>query len=98
MLEPVRIPVGILVIALVGCGDVRESNQQANNPQQGDCTSGGEQDATAEELSELLAELLAPRICDQVRGTFIGLPGEISSEGPAAGCDPSVGRWWIREC
>jgi len=60
-------------------------------------TSGGEE-GTADELSELMAEMIAPRICERVIGSFIGLPGEETHEGPAGGRDPSVGRWWIRRC
>ena len=85
-----------LVLALVGCGDVRDEGAQPRAQEQCEETAGGE--TTADELSELLAELLAPRISAQVRGTFIGLPGEVSNDGPAGGRDPSVGRWWIREC
>jgi hypothetical protein len=60
-------------------------------------TSGGTEDASAE-ISTLMADVVAPRICDQLRGTFIGLPGEGGHAGPESGLDPTVGRWWIREC
>lgn len=88
-----------LFLLSAACGDVAYENQRNGQPQQGECaeTAGGEQ-GTPDELSELLAELLAPRICEQVIGSFIGLPGDETHEGTAAGLDPSVGRWWIRQC
>jgi hypothetical protein len=81
----------------VACGDVAYDNAQGRTPEGCPPTAGGEQ-GTPDELSELLAELLAPRICEQVVGTFVGLPGDETHDGPAAGLDPSVGRWWIRQC
>lgn len=62
-------------------------------------TSGGTatEDASSE-ISMLMADVVAPRICDQLRGTFIGLPGEGGHTGPDSGLDATVGRWWIREC
>jgi hypothetical protein len=64
--------------------------------------SGGENPTgagTAEsDVRRLLAAAVVPRLCDELRGTFVGLPGEHGSAGPAAGADPTVGRWWIREC
>lgn len=60
-------------------------------------SAGGEQ-GSPDELSELMAEMIAPEICNQARGSFIGLPGDESQEGAAGGQDPSVGRWWIRTC
>lgn len=83
-----------LTILLAGCGPV-----SYGEPQQAQCdeTAGGEE-GTPDELSELMANLIAPRICEQVTGSFIGLPGEESHEGPAAGQDAAVGRWWIRRC
>ncbi len=84
-----------LAILLTGCGQVAYDQGQ----QQAECneTAGGEE-GTPDELSELMAELMAPRICEQVTGSFIGLPGEESHEGPEAGRDAAVGRWWIRRC
>lgn len=85
----------ILALVLGACGgEVRDE------PEVAECepaTTGGEE-GTADELSELMAEVLAPRICEQVIGSFIGLPGEDTHEGPAGGRDPAVGRWWVREC
>lgn len=84
------------VLCALACGPVAYEHPSGAAP---DCppATGGEQ-GTADELSELLAEVLAPRICDQVLGSFIGMPGEGGHEGAAAGLDPSVGRWWIRQC
>lgn len=85
----------IAVGALAGCGPVSYDQP----PPQAQCedTAGGEA-GTQEELSELMSELIAPRICEKVIGSFIGLPGDEGHEGPEAGIDPSVGRWWIRRC
>lgn len=57
-------------------------------------TSGGEGDDT----SALLVDMVAPRICSQLAGSFVGLPGEGGHTGAESGIDPTVGRWWIREC
>lgn len=86
------------VILAAGCGDVAYDGEapRAQGTSGGECAQ--EEQGTPDEVSELLAEVLAPRICEQVRGSFIGLPGDESSDGPAAGLDPSVGRWWIRNC
>lgn len=88
-----------LASCALACGTVAYDAPGDPRSNAADCaqTSGGDQ-GTADELSELLAEVLAPRICEQVRGAFIGMPGEEGHEGPAAGLDPSVGRWWIRQC
>jgi len=92
-----------IIVALascaLACGTVAYDGQGSPGNHDPECqqTSGGDQ-GTADELSELLAEVLAPRICEQVTGAFIGMPGEDGHEGPAAGLDPSVGRWWIRQC
>lgn len=93
MPRPHRIVVLFALLAFA-CGDIAYERDTAHS----ECapTAGGE--GTADELSELLAEVLAPRICEQVVGTFIGMPGDQGREGPAAGLDPSVGRWWIRQC
>ncbi len=89
----------VLMLIAAGCGDVAYDRQTAQQAQQAQCaeTSGGEQ-GTADELSELMAEVIAPRICERVVGSFIGLPGDEAHEGPAGGLDPAVGRWWIRQC
>lgn len=88
-----------LVLALAGCGDeVGYEGGERTAPAQCEPTAGGEAAGTPDELSELMAEVIAPRICDRVLGTFVGLPGDETHEGPAGGRDPSVGRWWIRRC
>jgi hypothetical protein len=87
-----------------GCGpsptmiDDEEGGGTTTATDDGDhTTSGGTEDAS-EEISTLMADVVAPRICDQLRGTFIGLPGEGGHTGPDSGLDATVGRWWIREC
>ncbi len=84
-------------LALVACGDVRYVEREPTAAEACEPTSGGEE-GSADELSELMAEMIAPRICDRVLGSFIGLPGEETHDGAAGGRDPSVGRWWIRRC
>ncbi|NDC64912.1 MAG: hypothetical protein EBZ59_13250, partial [Planctomycetia bacterium] len=59
----------------------------------GDGEVGGLDDTSA-----LLVDMVAPHLCEQLRSSFVGLPGEGGHEGPASGTDPTVGRWWIREC
>ncbi|MBX7194389.1 MAG: hypothetical protein K1X94_20205 [Sandaracinaceae bacterium] len=62
-------------------------------------TSGG--DATTSDdtdVGTLLVDVVTPRLCGSLRGSFVGLPGEGGHSGPQAGLDPSAGRWWIREC
>ncbi len=65
-------------------------------------TSGGGEGSgsgtATDDTSALLVDMVAPRLCDQLRSSFVGLPGEGGHEGPASGTDPTVGRWWIREC
>ncbi len=63
-------------------------------------SSGGETGGAGDEsdVGTLLVDMVTPRLCDSLRGSFIGLPGEGGHTGPAAGTDPSAGRWWIREC
>ena len=51
-----------------------------------------------DDIQTMMADVVAPRICDQLRGTFIGLPGEGGHSGVESGLDPTVGRWWIRDC
>lgn len=89
-----RIAPWILLLGLAGCGDVAYQDPE---PVECEPTAGGEE-GTADELSELMAEVIAPRICERVIGSFIGLPGDEGHEGAAGGLDPSVGRWWIRRC
>lgn len=67
-----------------------------------DTTTGGDTSSSTtgagDDIQTMMADVVAPRICDQLRGTFIGLPGEGGHTGPQAGLDPTVGRWWIRDC
>jgi hypothetical protein len=92
-----------VVISAVGCGpsptmmDDEEGGGGDTTADTHDTTSGGTEDASTE-ISTLMADVVAPRICDQLRGTFIGLPGEGGHTGPDSGLDATVGRWWIREC
>lgn len=58
-------------------------------------TSGAEGNGDVETL---LVDAVAPRICQSLRGSFVGLPGEGGSNGIDAGTDPTVGRLWFREC
>ncbi|MGE0786570.1 MAG: hypothetical protein AB7S26_12940 [Sandaracinaceae bacterium] len=76
-----------------GCGPA----PSAGGDEQCEATAGGEE-GSADELSELMSEMLAPRICQQVTGAFIGLPGDEGHDGAEGGIDPAVGRWWIRRC
>ena len=87
----------IMALAALGCGTVRYDEPTPATEERCETSAGGEQ-GSADELSELLAEVIAPRICERVIGAFIGLPGEEGHEGPAGGRDASVGRWWIRRC
>ena len=90
-----RITGWTLALLLVGCGDV--AYEEGSEEAQCEDTAGGEE-GTPDELSELMAEVIAPRICDQAIGSFVGLPGDESHDGAAGGRDASVGRWWIRNC
>jgi hypothetical protein len=51
-----------------------------------------------DEVRALITSALTPQMCPRMLGSFIGLPGEGSASGPAAGALPSAGRWWIRSC
>jgi hypothetical protein len=96
-----------LAAAFVGCGP---SPSEAGSGSTGTITtsgggeSGGGSSGTGtsetptDDTSALLVDMVAPRLCDQLRSSFVGLPGDGGHEGPAAGTDPTVGRWWIREC
>jgi hypothetical protein len=64
----------------------------------GTTTAGGEAAGTDTDIGTLLVDVVTPRLCESLRGSFIGLPGEGGHTGPAAGTDPTAGRWWIREC
>jgi hypothetical protein len=67
----------------------------------GETTTGGAQTGTTgtdTDVSTLLVDVITPRLCQSLRGSFIGLPGEGGHSGPQSGLDPTAGRWWIREC
>ncbi len=66
--------------------------------------AGGEHVATGgagagdEDVRALLTEALTPQMCPRLLGSYVGLSGEGSATGPAAGTTASAGRWWIRQC
>jgi hypothetical protein len=94
--------VAIISIAALamGCGAVAGASpgRADPNPEPSPSTSGGEPEAAASEVNRLLVDVIAPRLCSSLRGSFVGLPGEGGATGPQSGTDPTVGRWWIREC
>ncbi len=92
---------GILAGASIGCAPspVYVTDDHSADTGSGDATSGDETTTGAgDDIQTMMADVVAPRICDQLRGTFIGLPGEGGHAGPESGLDPTVGRWWIRDC
>ncbi len=76
--------------------------QQGGEGSGSSSTSGGDSSSTGsgagDDMETMMADVVAPRICDALRGTFIGLPGEGGHAGPESGLDPTVGRWWVRDC
>lgn len=90
--------IGVVLALALGCEPVAYEGAASNEACPPATPTAGGETGSPDELSELMAELIAPRICQQVTGAFIGLPGDETHEGPAAGLDPSVGRWWIRRC
>lgn len=94
----------LLALALGACGPAPSSRDEATSAG----SSGGEAQPTsgqatasageASDVGALLVDVVVPRICDSLRGSFVGLPGEGGRPGPQAGLDPTTGRWWIREC
>lgn len=98
----------LLFVAALGCGssptsgDGRTSSAAiSSGSSSGGSSSGGSSasSTTAEgDVGTLLVDVVVPRICSSLRGSFVGLPGEGGRTGPAAGTDPTAGRWWIREC
>ncbi len=95
---------GLLAGASAGCAPspVYVQGDQHTGDGSGDTTGGDtssdEGTHAGDDIQTMMADVVAPRICDQLRGTFIGLPGEGGHSGPEAGLDPTVGRWWIRDC
>jgi hypothetical protein len=95
---------GVSILALAGCGGVG-GMQVASVPSGGQVglagDAGGEPDPSGDEGAEVQAlatDVIAPQLCPQLLGSFVGLPGDESAPGAEAGTLPSVGRWWIRSC
>jgi hypothetical protein len=49
-------------------------------------------------VRQLLIDLAAEKLCDEVRGDLLSLPADGSPRGPEIGKAPSVGRMWIIKC
>jgi hypothetical protein len=81
-----------------GSDDGSGSGGDSGSSSSSSSSSGGSGSEQSDELAQMMADVVAPRICDQLRGTFIGLPGEGGHTGTQSGLDPTVGRWWIRDC
>ncbi len=89
-----------------GCSLIGGSNNAATTPANATQTSssGSTTPATQngsssdDEVRALVTQALTPQMCPRLLGSFIGLPGEGTASGPAAGTLPSAGRWWIRSC
>lgn len=108
MRVPVILP--LLLVIFAGCGLIHSSssssaNTSATPPTTGTppATSSGAASTPASgagdaEVRALVTEALTPQMCPRLLGSFIGLPGEGTARGPAAGTLPSAGRWWIRTC
>lgn len=92
----------LLALAAAGCGASPSSAGTGGDHEGegagGEGTADAGTEAETDDTSALLVDMVAPRICDQLRGSFVGLPGEGGHEGAESGTDPTVGRWWIREC
>jgi hypothetical protein len=101
-----RTPTCLALFALVaplGCGlfggaaapaqPAAASSGAATQP-----TTAGGSAAADDEVRALVTQALTPQMCPRLLNSFIGLPGEGSATGPAAGALPSAGRWWIRSC
>lgn len=103
---PITVGAIALATSMLGCGpspthEVESAGGGSESSGGGETagTNGGETSGTgASDISAFLVDEIAPRICDSLRGAFVGLPGEGGTSGPASGSDPTVGRWWIREC
>jgi hypothetical protein len=103
-----RISFLLLGLAAAGCGASPSAAATAGRSDDAGAertSAGGERAessdssvAPLDDTSALLVDMVAPHLCEQLRASFVGLPGEGGHEGPAAGTDPTVGRWWIREC
>ncbi len=51
-----------------------------------------------DDTSAMLADMVAPHLCERMTGSFVGLPTEGGHTGAEAGLDSTGGRWWIRQC
>ncbi len=91
--------IGVAALAM-GCGAAAAASPGRADPHAEPTASisSGEPGATSGDMSELLVDVIAPRLCASLRGSFVGLPGEGNVTGPQSGTEPTVGRWWIREC
>jgi hypothetical protein len=91
---------GTAALAMTILGACGPSTTTTETSEGATTTSGGEGgvDPGSGGVETLLVDVIAPHICESMRGSFIGLPGEGGTTGPASGSDPTVGRWWIREC
>lgn len=49
-------------------------------------------------LRALVADLAAPRLCEQLRGSFLPLPEDGAPDGARGGIAPAAGRLWIESC
>lgn len=110
-MKPSRSIVGVLcALAAPGCGLVGGASSsvapqtaapagaaQTAQTSQTAPTSQTAQSAD-DEVRALVTQALTPQMCPRLLGSFIGLPGEGTATGPAAGTLPSAGRWWIRTC
>jgi hypothetical protein len=89
-------------IEIVGCGSGRDGGAAESGSDAVVTTAGGEAGVvagtTSDDVRVLLVDVITPHLCESLRGAFVGLPGDGGTLGPGSGSDPTVGRWWIREC
>lgn len=83
--------------ALAGCGGSTPSVSKPPAPCPEPARSNKEK-----EIGLLLADIMQPLLCPQLRDTLVGLPLDSASfpsiDGPKAGLVPTAGRWWLRQC
>lgn len=92
---------GLLVLA--GCGgSMAETDStlpvDAQGGLAGEAASSRPNEPDDDELRAFVTDVIAPQLCPRLVGSFVGLPGEETAEGAAAGALPSAGRWWVRQC
>ncbi len=93
-----------LTASIAGCLTGGPSTSANDPPTTSNTTSGStstpqtSSGAVDDEVRALVTQALTPQMCPRLLNSFIGLPGEGSATGPAAGTLPSAGRWWIRSC